>query len=76
MQELLEILSDIKPGINFEHETGLIDKGLLESLTIITIVSELNDAFDIEISVMDLIPENFNSAAAMMAMIERLQNEE
>lgn len=76
MQELLDILNDIKPGIDFEHETGLIDKGMLDSLTIITIVSELNDTFDITISVMDLIPDNFNSAAAMMAMIERLQDEE
>lgn len=70
MEQLLEILNEICPGIDFEHETALIDDGILESLDIVTIVTEIMDAFDIELNVDDLLPENFNSVQAMMDLIE------
>ena len=70
-EKLLEILTDACPGVDFETETALIDDGLLESLDLVTIVAELMDAFDVEITVEDLLPENFNSADAMLAMIQR-----
>lgn len=70
MEKLLEILTEICPGIDFANEKHLIDDGLLESLDIITIVTELMDAFDVELNVDDLLPENFNSAEAIMDMIE------
>lgn len=75
MEELLEILEEIKPGVDFENETALIDKQILASLDIIRLVSMINDEFDVEVGVTDLVPENFNSAKAMMAMIERLEEE-
>lgn len=70
-EKLLQVLSDTCPGVDFETETSLIDDGLLESLDLVTIVAELMDAFDVEITVEDLLPENFNSADAMLAMIRR-----
>lgn len=70
-EKLLQVLSDTCPGVDFETETSLIDDGLLESLDLVTIVAELMDAFDVEITVEDLLPENFNSADAMLAMIQR-----
>ena len=73
MDELLELLEDIKPTVDFRTCTGLIDDGYLDSFDILSIVSELNDAFGIEISPVDIIPENFNSAKALWAMIQRLQ---
>ena len=76
MDELLEILVEIDPDIDYETETRLIDDKLLDSFSIITLVSEISDAFDIEISPKYLIPENFNSAKAMMAMIRKIQEEE
>ena len=75
MEELLEILQELKPGVKFEGQTCLFDDGILDSLDVVSLVSEIDDAFDVEISVVDLRPENFNSVEAMMALIERLQEE-
>ncbi|MCD7990800.1 MAG: acyl carrier protein [Clostridia bacterium] len=74
MDELLELLEDIKPTVDFRTCTGLIDDGYLDSFDILSIVSELNDAFGIEISPVDIIPENFNSAQALWDMVERLND--
>ena len=74
MDGLLELLEDIKPTVDFRTCTGLIDDGYLDSFDILSIVSELNDAFGIEISPVDIIPENFNSAQALWDMVERLKD--
>ena len=74
MDELLELLEDIKPTVDFRTCTGLIDDGYLDSVDILSIVSELNDAFGIEISPVDIVPENFNSAQALWNMVERLKD--
>ena len=70
-EKLIDLLSDTCPGIDFENETALIDDGLLESLDIVAIVTEIMDAFDVVITVDDLLPENFNSVDAMLALIEQ-----
>ena len=72
-EKLIRILTEVCPGVDFETETALIDDGLLESLDIVAIVTELREAFDADIGVDDLLPENFNSADAMLALIERRQ---
>lgn len=68
-KKLISILSGICPDVNFETETSLIDDGLIESLDIVAIVTEIMAEFDVEISVDDLLPENFNSVDAILAMI-------
>ena len=73
MDELLEILEDIKPNVDFKTCTDLIDGGYLDSFDILSIVSELNEAFDIEITPRDIVPENFNSAEALWEMVCRLK---
>ena len=75
MEELLKILEEIRPDIDFEVEDSLIDDGVLDSFDIISIVGELNDTFGIEINVADLLPENFNSAEAMLELINKLKEE-
>ena len=75
MNELLAIMKDVRPDSDFEKETALIDDELLDSFDIITIVSEVNDHFGVEIDVDDLLPENFNSAEALYALICQLQDE-
>ena len=75
-EKLMEILSDLRPDVDFENEKSLIDDNILESFDIIDLVSRLNQAFDIDISPKDLVAENFNSADAMEAMIKRLQEED
>jgi len=74
MEELLEILNEVNADVDFLNCESLIDDGILDSFDIVSIVGELNDAFDVEISPVDIIPKNFNSAKAMWAMIVRLQD--
>ncbi len=75
MEELIEVLEDIKDDVDFENTTDLIDGRHLDSLDILQIIAALNDEFDISIPAADIVPENFNSAAAMWAMVQRLQDE-
>lgn len=70
MEELMEILHDLRPDVDFENETALIDDGILGSFDITALVNELMDAFDINISMADLEPENFNSAQAIYDFIQ------
>jgi len=74
MEKLLEILNTLRPNVDFSNHTKLIEDDVLDSFDIVTIVGEINFQFDVEIGVEDLLPENFNSAEAMMALISRLQN--
>ncbi|MCR5275272.1 MAG: acyl carrier protein [Clostridiales bacterium] len=74
-ERLLEILEDIQPEVDFETCTTLIDDHYLNSLAIISLVAELEEEFDITIPTVEIIPENFNSAAAMWDMITRLSEE-
>lgn len=73
MKELLNILQDIRPDVDFSYCGNLIDDGILDSFDIISLVSEINQAFDIEIGVAELVPENFNSPEAIFALIKKLQ---
>lgn len=73
MEELMEILRDLRPDVDFEKETALIDDGILGSFDITALVNEIMDAFDIEISMADLEPENFNSAQAIWEFIQSQQ---
>ncbi len=75
MEQLMEILEELRPDVDFENETGLIDNGILDSFDIVSLVTALNDAYDIEIKPNNLVPENFNSAKAILALVEELQDE-
>ncbi len=73
MEKILEILTDIRPDVDFNEEKNLVDGGVLDSFDIVSIISELNDAFDINIRVTDLKPENFNSLEAIGQLVESKQ---
>ena len=73
MEELLNILKEAKPEIDFASEKALIDNGLIDSFDVLQLVMQLNEAFDIEIGAEEITPENFNSAESMWNMIQRLQ---
>jgi len=75
MEELMEILENLRPDVDFEKETALVTGGILESFDIVALVGELDEAFDIEIKPNHLIPENFNSATAIWALVEKLRDE-
>lgn len=76
MEELLEILQELHPEVDFEKEEHLIDDKVLDSFDIITIISEIADAFDVTISAEHILPQNFNSAQALYELIEKLEDEE
>lgn len=74
-EQLLALLEEIRPDVEFEKEKKLIDDGVLDSFDIISIVQEMNDTFDVEIDVEELVPDNFNTIEAMQELIEKLQAE-
>lgn len=75
MNELLEILKSLKPGVDFEGNKTLVDSQIIDSLDIITFISEITENFDVDIPYDEITPENFNSVEAMWALIERLKEE-
>ena len=76
MDELLEILQELHPEVNFEEEEHLIDDKILDSFDIVSIISEIADQFDVTISAEHILPENFNSAKALYALIQQLEDED
>ena len=73
MEDLLRILNEIDDTIDYEKEKALIDDHILDSFGVITLVSELEDAFDITIGAKEMVPANCNSVEALFAMVQRLQ---
>lgn len=73
MEKLLEILKGIRPDVDFENETSLIDDGILDSFDVVSIISELDDAFDVQIRITELDPENFNSAVSIWNLVQELK---
>lgn len=71
-ETILELLSDIHPDVDFEGEEKLIEDGILDSFDMVTLVMEMNEAFDIEIGVIHMIPENFDSVQSMVTLVESL----
>ncbi|MCI8383012.1 MAG: acyl carrier protein [Lachnospiraceae bacterium] len=76
MNELLEILNGLHPEVDFETCESLIDDKILDSFDIIAIISEINEEFDVTISAEYIVPENFNSAKALYALIQKLEDED
>ncbi len=75
MEALLQILSDLHPDVDFETQENLIDGMILDSFDIVTLISEISEEFDVTITAEHIIPENFNSAKALYALIEKLEEE-
>ncbi|MBP5163977.1 MAG: acyl carrier protein [Lachnospiraceae bacterium] len=76
MDDLLSILNGLHPEVDYETEDGLIDSGILDSFDIVTLVTEIQDTFDVTLDASDIVPENFNSAEAIYSLIEKKQEED
>ncbi|NLO09162.1 MAG: acyl carrier protein [Clostridiales bacterium] len=76
MEQILEILEGLHPEVDFETCKTLIDDRIIDSFDIVTLISDLSEEFDISIPVEEIVPENFNSAKAIHALIERLLEDE
>ena len=75
MNELIEILENLHPEVDFDTCATLIDDKILDSFDIVTIVAEIDSEFDVSIPAEELVPENFNSAKALYALVERLMED-
>ena len=74
MEELLELLKGIRPDVDFENEKELIDDGILDSFDVVSIISEIDDKFGVQIRITELDPESFNSADAIWTLIQELKS--
>lgn len=72
MEELYEILEDIIPGEDYRNSTALVDDDILTSFELVRLVTEIDSTFDISIPASEIVPDNFNSADSIWALIERL----
>jgi acyl carrier protein len=75
MEKLLQILNGMHPEVDFTAEDDLIGGGILDSMDIVTLITEINENFDVSIPAEEIIPENFDSAASILALIQRLDEE-
>ena len=69
--EILEILEEAVPSVDFLESDTMMDDGILDSLTIVQIIGELSMEYDIEFVFEDLVPENFNSLDGIVALVRR-----
>ncbi len=71
-EQLMKILAELRPDVDFENETALVTDGILDSFDIVSLVGEINAEFDVTIGVDDLEPENFDTVSAMVELISEL----
>ena len=75
MEKLIEILNELHPEIDFSDTDGLVDDGILDSLDIVSLVSAIDSEFGVTVPAEEIVPENFNSAEALFALITKLDEE-
>lgn len=76
MEKLLEILKGIRPDVDFENETALIDDGILDSFDVVSIISELDNEYGVQVRITELDPENFNSTESIWQLVQKLKNKQ
>lgn len=69
MEKLLELLCEVRDDVDFVNETALVDDGVIDSIDLTQIIAALDEAFDVHITTGDIEPENFNSAADILALV-------
>ena len=74
MEKIIKILKNIKPDIDVTNN-NLIDEEILDSFDIVTIVSAVDEEFDIHITARDIVPENFNAVEAIYNLVKKLEEE-
>lgn len=75
MEKLIEILEELQPDVDYETCENLVDGRFLDSLTILSLISEIEDEFDVVIPTVEIIPANFNSAKKIWELIQKLQED-
>ena len=76
LDHMIELLEDVKGNVDYENCTTLVDDRVLDSFDILSIIRSINDELDVSVPAKDIVPDNFNSAQAMLEMVKRLVDEE
>lgn len=76
MEKIIKIIKEINPSAELDAQTKLLENRILDSLSMISLVSELEDEFDIEFSVRDIVPENFETVSAIWTLVNILEDED
>ena len=76
MEELIEILEEINPDVDYATEENLVGGGYIDSLRIVLLVAQIADVMDVVIPADKIVPENFNSAAKIYALIQSCEGED
>ena len=76
MDVIIEIIKELHPDVDYETNTSLVDDRIIDSFDIISIVAEIDDRLDVQIPAEEIIPDNFNSAAALAALVKKLEDED
>jgi acyl carrier protein len=76
LEDVIEVLEDVREDVDYEDEDALIDDGIFDSFDILSAISALNEEFDISIPAKEIVPDNFNSAEALLALVQRLADED
>ena len=75
MEKLIAMLEELNPEVDYQTEEHLIDNHLLDSLAVLSLIGDIEDEFDVEVPTVEIIPSNFNSAKAIWALIQKLEEE-
>ena len=75
MERLIEILEEIHEGVDYKNCNTLIDENILDSLSIISLIAEIEEEYDVQVPTVEIVPNNFNSAEAIWNLIKKLQEE-
>nr|WP_300804990.1 acyl carrier protein [uncultured Acetatifactor sp.] len=73
MEQLFELLEEIRPDVDFRTLEGLVTGSYIDSFDIVSIINAVEDEYGIEIPVESMLPENFESAAAIMNLVDSLR---
>ena len=71
MQEIYDILKELRPEFDFAGSGDFVEDGYLDSFDIISLVSQLEERYGIQIDGLDIVPENFCTVEAIAALIRK-----
>lgn len=71
--KIIEILNKVKPGVDYENEHSLITDEIITSFELIMLASLLKEEFGVTVSVIDLVPENFENVESIEALVNKLK---
>lgn len=71
MNRIEEVLQGIRPEFDFTASQDFIEDGMLDSLDVITLVSELDKTYGISIAGVDIVPENFSNLTSIETLLRK-----